>query len=847
MMFRVTQQMQQRASMTQIQGRQRDLYIAQKQISSGYRFEKPSEDPLATGISMDLSKAIAFHERMKKNAETAADFNMQADHELGTAEEVMQRVRELALKAANEGLSPPQLDGIGTEIEGLIGRLSDIGNAVQEGNYIFGGYKSQQPPFLAEKNLSLEGTALTDLNLTRGTYKTRVETQTMSAVPAGSLALQGGQLIINGVDIGSFNVTNPARTAEENALALVERINAQTAKSGVTARAIRFPTGTFDAPGGAPLTGIALANLNEAGEPSGKPIEISGTGMIGTGNLNLFRNETVSLADTRYTTVRLGGGTIGNVPAGTLNINGVLVNSAMTFQATNSPEQNAQEIARAINTISSQTTVFAETDGNGFLKLSSQAPFSISGAPGQLEISNQTYEQVRNATASGGAVSTGSALTLSKGSLILNGIDIFSRPLVLDASLTAAQRAERIVVSINDRVQDTGIKVSTDGTGRLYFSNGDSRITSINYIGDAGENQAQIGRLETLALNMSGDKAFSGNSKQTRLFGGIDIPAAGVGSAVSTANVTFQAGDTLAAGEFVINGTNILAGPLTGAAAADAGTVIAAINAQSGTTGVSAAISGASGIQLTATNGSPFVLQTSGNGIKTQIPATAAGVTYLNGINAGDLLINGVDIGAIGPIAANPLNPPQNMIDVADAFINAINAQTARTGVNAERVTSPNTGGTRILLTATGQDIRVASNNPIANALFNTIGIETGTVVRQKIDAFDSLIRLRNQVLNGKTNSDYAETISVQNLQEVTDALDGLISNRVELGVRGKQAEMVQSRVNDVTYVLNSQLADQREVDLTEVITKLSLQEKALEASYNLTQRMIGMSLLNYL
>lgn len=847
-MIRITQQMLQRNSLSQIQARQNDLFVGQKQISSGFRFDKPSEDPTATGISLDLRKAIAFQERIGSNANTAHDFNLQADNELSFAGEVLQRVRELAIRSADETLNQQQLDGISAELEGLLERLSDIGNATHEGNFIFGGYQSAKAPFKSEKNLVLEGTALTELNLNRGNFSTRLETRSMTTVPAGSFSLNGGDLLINGVDMGSFSVIEPTRTAADNAQALVERINAKTVETGVTARAVNFPNGTFAAPGAAPLTGIVLVNLDKNGTPSNKPIQVSGQGIPGVGGLNVFRNENLALSDTRFTSQRLAAGAIANVPAGTLTINGVTLTAAMTFNAANTAEQNAQVIATAINTISNQTALYAKTDGNGFVTLQSQQPFEIAGAPAQINLPNQVYEQTRSATAVNGAVAAAGALTLSKGSLVLNGVDIFSTPLTFDATLTAPQRARQIVTAINNRSTDTGIRASTDATGRLYFSNGDQRITDVVYQGDSGENLAQIGRQELLPLNMSGDEAFSGQREQTRLLSGRDIPAAGLGSAVSGAPVTFVAGDSLAAGELVLNGTNILVpGPLTGVPAADAATVIAAINAQSGTTGVSALASGPSGIRLNSLTGSPFLLQTNGDGPKIQIPATPAGVSYLNPINAGDLLINGVDIGPIAPVAANPGNPPQNMIDVADALVNAINAQAATTGVRGERITDPTTGGTRVLLSATGQDIRVDTNNPVANAIFNAVGLQTGTVIRQKIDAFDAVIRLRDQVINGKTGRDAALTISIQNLREVDDAFTALTGRRVELGVRGQRAELIENRVAQTKEVLSSQLANQRETDLTEAISRLTLNETALQAAYNITQRLANLSLLNFI
>lgn len=842
MINRITQQMLSRNTLGNIQSRQADLFTSQRQISSGLRYERASQDTVAASQAMDLKQAIAFQKRVETNAELAQDFNNATESELSAASEVMGRVRELALRAATETLNEQQLSGLSSELEGLLDRLTDIGNTTYEGNFVFGGFQSQQPPFLLEKNLVLDGTNLTELGLSSGAHRTRVETRSPTTVNAGAFALNGGDLIINNVDIGTLVVNDPTRTAAVNAQTYVDLINAKTRETGVTARAVTVPGGSFSAPGGGPLTGIALANVDANGVPGTQGIKVEGRGIPGVGGLPVIRNENLALGDTRFTSERIGAGAIGDVPANTLTINGIAINSAMTFTAGNTPEQNAQEIARAINTATGQTEVSASTDGYGFVKLFSQRAFTVAGAPAQLQLPNQVYEQFRDTPASTGTVAGGAGLRLGSGALVLNGVDIFSEPLVIDPALTVPQRAQAIAVAINSRSNDTGVAATADATGRLRFSNADRHTTAVRYRGDSGDNQAQIGQANFVPIAMSGDQAFAGNRSDLTLLSAFDLPAAGLGSAVSTANVSFNAGDTLAAGSFVLNGTNILAGPMTGVAATDANTLISAINAQTGTTNVSAVLSGAGGIELSSTIGSAFTLATAGPGVRANIPAAS----YLNALGAGDFNINGVDIGPIPNLPANPGNPAQNMLDLGNTLATAINNRASVTGVTAT-VRQESTGGVRLLLNANGQDIEITSNDPLPNTLLSATGLAPGTRVDQRIDAFEAVIRLRDQVLNARTNRSTAETISTQMVKEVSDAIDRIEGNRVELGVRVQRAELVANRVAYTQEILKGQLADNREIDLTEAISKMTQEENALEAAYAVTQRISSLSLLNYI
>ncbi|MGV3524982.1 MAG: flagellin hook IN motif-containing protein [Candidatus Sericytochromatia bacterium] len=843
MVNRITQQIMNRNMIGQIQSRQSDLFRTQRQINSGLRYERASEDPIAAGTAMSLQQAIAFQNRLETNSQLAQDFNNTAENEMASAEEVLQRVRELAIRAASEALNEQQLDGMSSELNSLLDRLGDIGNATHEGRYLFGGYQTQRPPFVLERHLDIGGSALNALGLNAGSLRTQVETRSLTAVQAGAFALNGGDLILNGVDIGSFVVNDPTRTAAENAETLVERINARSAETGVSARAVTLPSGSFDAPGGGPLTGIALSNRQPDGSTSDNGITVQGRGIPGLGGLPVLRNESLPLSDTRLRTEQVAAGALAPVPANTLQINGVNVTTPMAFLAGNTAEQNAQEIARAINSVASQSGVNATTDGYGFVQLISQQPFSIAGAPAQIEVPNGEFEQDRDSAASSAPVNAAGALRLESGSLILNGIDIFAEPLALDASLTAAQRAEAIAVAINRKDNDSGISARADSSGQLHFSNNDQKVTAVRYRGDSGDNLSQIGSNSTVPLYLSGDEAFAGSRRESLLVSAQDLPAAGLGSGVSTAPVSFQAGDSLTAGQFTLNGTDILVPAFSGTAATDANTLIAAINAQTGTTGVSAQLDGVAGVRLSSISGQLFSLQTSGTGQRAQIPSGS----YLNPIEAGDFQINGVDIGPIAAVPANPGNPPQNMRDLGQALIDAINARAPLTGVSASLDTDATTGSTRLRLSSQGQDIRIDSADPLPASLFSATGLSSGTVVRQQVDVFQAVIDLRDRVQNAQSTRTGTQVISTQHLQEISDALDQVVSQRVELGVRSQRAALVENRVALNRELLEQQLAENREVDITAALSRLTLEETALQAAYRVAERINGLSLLNFI
>lgn len=840
-MQRITQRMLAQNTLQDIQGRQRELLNTQRQISTGFRYEKPSEAPRDAAVALDLQQALRYQQQLRENAQVAQDFNSATEVELKSAESIMQRVRELALRAANEALNEQQLEGISSELDGLLDSMIDAANGTHEGRFLFGGFQTQQPPFVMEHDLRIQGNQLSELGLAQGDFSTRIETRSQFAVGAGAFALNDGDVLINQVDMGSFFVNDASRTAEENTQTLVERINAKTAETGVSARAITLPNGTYDAPGGGPLTGIALVNLDAAGVPTESPIHVAGKGFFNPAGERVLRAEKIDLDRIYFRSQAMGSGAIGDVPAGTVQINGTVINTPMTFGPGNTAEQNAQEIARAFNTVSQTTGLQAQTDGQGQVVLLGQNPFVVSGAPPQLQLPNQTYTPTYDSPPSTGPVSTGGTLTLGSGALVLNGIDIFSPEVTLDASLTATQRAESVARAINLKTRESGVTAAWDASGQVFLNNQHTQITSVSYRGDAGDNQAQIGRESLVPLYLSGDEAFAGHRRDVSLVSQRDLPAAGLGAAVSTAPVSFGAGDTLTAGDLVINGTSILAGPFAGNAAADASALVAAINAQSGTTQVSAQLDGTNQVRLVSDTGSVFNVQTAGTGTASQIPAG----DHLNAIEAGDFLINGVDIGPIPAVPPNPSDPLQARQDLANALATAINNRAAVSGVTAQ-VNTDNTGEVRLQLNTRGQDLTVSTNDPVTASLLSATGFQSGTQATQKINVFQSIIEVRDQVDNAKTQRT-AVSISTQSIKDISDALDVLIEKQVEMGVRVQRAELVFNRSELQSETLAIQLANNREVDLTEAISRLSLEETALNAAYAVTQRLNSLSLLNFI
>jgi flagellin-like hook-associated protein FlgL len=152
-----------------------------------------------------------------------------------------------------------------------------------------------------------------------------------------------------------------------------------------------------------------------------------------------------------------------------------------------------------------------------------------------------------------------------------------------------------------------------------------------------------------------------------------------------------------------------------------------------------------------------------------------------------------------------------------------------------------------LLLQASGQDIEITSNSLNPAAIFQTIGIQPGTRVDQRIDSFEALIRFRALVSNSRYDRDSVETMSQITLKEIDQAVTAMTANRVELGVRGQRAELVEARTQETEALLTRQRSDLQDTDLAKVLSQLTLDETSLQAALAMTQRVNSLSLLDYI
>lgn len=112
----------------------------QKQIGTGERLEKSSDDPVAAARLRMLDREERITKVDTRNSDAAQNNLQFADEALGQVATMISRARELALQAANATTSDDQRASIATELDGLRESLLGIANGRNaSGHSLFGG------------------------------------------------------------------------------------------------------------------------------------------------------------------------------------------------------------------------------------------------------------------------------------------------------------------------------------------------------------------------------------------------------------------------------------------------------------------------------------------------------------------------------------------------------------------------------------------------------------------------------------------------------------------------------------------------------------------------------------
>ena len=465
----------------------KSMETAMERLSTGIRINSAKDDAAGLAIALRMTADIRGTAVAIRNANDAISLSQTAEGGLGQINDILQRMRELAVQSSNATAAPDNRQASQLEISQLKQEIDTIANRTN-----FNGIKL------------LDGSAA-KLNIQTGVNAGDMMTMNISAArtqdigiggrasltatghsgTATSLAKQinAGDLIINGVTVGASSADTDLLSSGDkssSAIAKVAAINAVSSQSGVTATVGKTIVSGFaqvaaTGAGYFTINGVNTASLNVTADAGVSRTNVvsainlisaqTGVRAVDTGDLN--KGVQLVADDGRNITVKLTVGT-----------------SAFT----NATTGIAATTAAAVTTGSYQLTSVSGAP----ITLSSSSSGTIANAGvavGTFQANVSTVTSVAR-TAISVAPSNADAGVLNAGTMRINGIAI-------DAAVSASDTASDVTATGSTKAA-SAIAISTAINAKTSLTGVTAKAEANTIVGTAFTGTATI---KTLFLN----------------------------------------------------------------------------------------------------------------------------------------------------------------------------------------------------------------------------------------------------------------------------------------------------------------------------------------------------------
>lgn len=148
--MRVTQSMMNENLMRNLNRNLRRLADKNDMMSSTKKIRRPSDDPVGAAMALRLRRQISAIEQYKSNAEDALTWMKNTETALGNTGEIMHRLRDLTIQAANGTMTLEDREKVLHEVQELKEQIFQEANSTSVDRYLFSGYNTDKPPFVKD-------------------------------------------------------------------------------------------------------------------------------------------------------------------------------------------------------------------------------------------------------------------------------------------------------------------------------------------------------------------------------------------------------------------------------------------------------------------------------------------------------------------------------------------------------------------------------------------------------------------------------------------------------------------------------------------------------------------------
>jgi flagellar hook-associated protein 3 FlgL len=126
---------------------QREETKTQREISSGFRIQDAADSPSQTPELIGLSSSLVSQQAWQTNLTRVQAETNSADTALGTAIQLVESVRTIALQGASTTSTATDRQNLASQVQSIQQQVVDLANTTTEGRYIFGGDQDTSAPY----------------------------------------------------------------------------------------------------------------------------------------------------------------------------------------------------------------------------------------------------------------------------------------------------------------------------------------------------------------------------------------------------------------------------------------------------------------------------------------------------------------------------------------------------------------------------------------------------------------------------------------------------------------------------------------------------------------------------
>ena len=556
----------------------KSMETAMERLSTGIRINSAKDDAAGLAIAIRMTADIRGTAVAIRNSNDGISLAQTAEGGLGQINDILQRMRELAVQSSNSTSAPDNRQASQLEISQLKQEIDTIANRTNfNGIKLLDGSAAKlniQTGVNSGDSMVMNVGAARTQDIGIGARSSLTATGHSGAAAGLAKQINAGDLIINGVSVGSSDAASDSLSTGDkssSAISKVAAINAVSAASGVTATVGRTTvngsvmTATTGV-GKVTINGVQTAAITTTADAGVSRTNVvnainlisaqSGVRAVDTGDLNKGvqliaddgRNITLAFSETSATFAATSTGLgLAGVHTGAYQLTSTSGSPIVLTSSSSGTIANAGLVSGTFTANVSTVTSVARTPGlttaapaasntgvllAGTMRINGIAiDAAVSASDTASDVTATSSTKAASAIAIAAAINAKTSLTgvtakaeattivgtsftaaATAKTLRLNGVDITLAATDVTVGL--------ISTAINAKSGQTGVVASDNGRG-MTLTAADGRNISISLVyGASGETAANIG---LLAANVFGHSDTAAAASAVTTYGGVTL------------------------------------------------------------------------------------------------------------------------------------------------------------------------------------------------------------------------------------------------------------------------------------------------------------------------------------